>query len=82
MVKFPKPLVVLGDASYSVYLVHYVIISALSLTWLQIGSSSILVPWSLTLAVAIPIVCVGVYFLIEKPLFISLRKIISEQKAI
>lgn len=79
--KFPKPLVVLGDASYSVYLVHYVIISALSLTWRQIGSSAILVPWSLTLAVAIPLICVGVYFLIEKPMFTALRKTISKRKA-
>lgn len=80
-VRFPTPLVVLGDASYSVYLVHYVIIDALALTWLQIGSSYALIPWSITLALVVPFVCVTVYFLIEKPIFSALRKLVLPNRA-
>jgi peptidoglycan/LPS O-acetylase OafA/YrhL len=72
-VRFPTPLVALGDASYSVYLVHYVIIDAFATTWQQIGSSYAIIPWSLATACVIPFVCVGVYFFVEKPLFTGLR---------
>jgi peptidoglycan/LPS O-acetylase OafA/YrhL len=81
-VRFPTPLVVLGDASYSVYLVHYVIIDALALTWIQIGSSYAIIPWSLTLALVVPFVCVATYFLIEKPIFTALRKMVVKKRVV
>jgi peptidoglycan/LPS O-acetylase OafA/YrhL len=73
-VRFPTPFVLLGDASYSVYLVHYVIIDALALTWTQIGSSYAIIPWSLATATVIPFVCVCTYLFVEKPIFEGLRK--------
>jgi exopolysaccharide production protein ExoZ len=72
-VRFPTPLVALGDASYSVYLVHYVLIDTFSTVWFQVGTSNALIAWSLACASLIPFVCVGVYYFIEKPLFTGLR---------
>ncbi len=72
-VRFPTPLVALGDASYSVYLVHYVLIDTFSTVWFQVGSSNALIAWSLACASIIPSACVAVYYFIEKPLFTGLR---------
>jgi peptidoglycan/LPS O-acetylase OafA/YrhL len=71
--------VALGDASYSVYLVHYVLIDAFSTVWPQVGSSYALVFWSAACACIIPFVCVGVYNFIEKPLFTGLRNLIIKR---
>jgi exopolysaccharide production protein ExoZ len=78
-VRFPTPLVALGDASYSVYLVHYVLIDAFSTVWPQVGSSYALVAWSAACACIIPFLCVGVYNFIEKPLFTGLRNLIIKR---
>ena len=80
-VRFPTPLVALGDASYSVYLVHYVLIDTFSTVWFQVGTSNALIAWSLACASIIPFFCVGVYYFIEKPLFTGLRnRIIKKTK--
>ena len=79
-IRFPTPLIAMGDASYSIYLVHYVVIDALSAVWLQIGSSYAIIPWSLALSLTIPFFCVAIYNFVEKPLFTTLRKRLTKKK--
>jgi exopolysaccharide production protein ExoZ len=66
--RFPKLLLVLGDASYSIYLLHPLLLSWTS-HWFGLQSTSIsCVAASLVCAVLFPTVCIPFYYFVEKPL--------------
>lgn len=74
-IRFPKPLMFLGDASYSIYLVHSAVISVLSIVSKKFGIMSRIGEAPLFLIIFVVAVTVGAiaYVIVEVPLMKALR---------
>jgi exopolysaccharide production protein ExoZ len=81
--KYPRFLIILGDASYSIYLTHVFIFGFLNQIYIKLGFFDPLLAF--ILMIIITIILGGVcYFLLEKPLLFYLKAkfYISSEKAI
>ncbi|MCB0168228.1 MAG: acyltransferase [Anaerolineae bacterium] len=82
---WPKPLVFLGDASYSIYLTHDMFLNIFTLTFLQLGLLSRVHPLLMSLTMVILAIAGGsfIYLFLEKPLIHNLRmRLLGSPKSI
>ena len=66
----------LGEASYAIYLLHPIVIRALRMLWDRSGASASLNPW-LFIAVALPtiaLIAIAIHYRVETPMTRLLRK--------
>ncbi len=77
----PKVFRMLGDASYSIYLSHYLIIQAAKPLYAKVLQFSWQVPFSLLMFVFTLSIGLLVYFKLEKPLLNLSRDVLKENKA-
>ncbi|MET0443842.1 MAG: acyltransferase [Pseudorhodoplanes sp.] len=74
------PLILLGDASYSLYLSHPFVIRPLRNIWMALPTHSLPVGWYIAFACAVAAVAaVAVYWLIERPMTKRLTRLVVRQ---
>ena len=78
----PRWSVVLGDASYTIYLSHPFAIGAVTQFVLLIGMENIIHPWLVFLAVIATALVGGViaYYILEKPLLSVTKGLIKKEQ--
>jgi peptidoglycan/LPS O-acetylase OafA/YrhL len=72
----PRPLVYLGDASYTLYLIHFGFITAAFLAFrhLGLGGSDLFAPEAIVTGAAAGVAACLIYRYVEKPMLDSLRR--------
>ena len=83
-VRMPRLLLVLGDASYSIYLTHYALLDLLARASLTTGLASVLRPGpTVALIVAVTLgIGVGFHHRVERPLLTRLRRHVERRAAV
>ncbi|MDR3617277.1 MAG: acyltransferase [Candidatus Obscuribacterales bacterium] len=74
ILRFPKLLLMLGDASYSIYLLHFALI-LFAQDWFQAHNTPIsCIAKSLGCALLFPTLCIPFYYFLERPLLTFCKK--------